>query len=155
MRILTIKQPWAWLIAGGFKHVENRSANIAGDYRGPVAIHAGRRMDLRARGHPEVDRVAREQWNAGAQELFVGMPKMFGHILAVADLYAVHQHDGSRGFVCCPNAPDRYTRWAEPNKWHLCFASPRTLADPIPYRGALGLRSLDMDTISLIEEQLK
>lgn len=39
MRILTVRQPWAWAIIHGQKDVENRVRNIAGDYRGPVAIH--------------------------------------------------------------------------------------------------------------------
>lgn len=145
MRILTVRQPWAWAIAASFKHVENRARNIAGDYRGPVAIHAGRQEDTDARTHPEIVRLSREQWGVEPAELFTGMPKMFGHILAVATLWAVHEHDGSRRFTCCPNVPDRYARWAEPGKWHLCFATPRTLVEPIPYTGALGLRRLDED----------
>lgn len=143
MRVLTVKQPWAWAIAAGFKSVENRVRNIAGDYRGPVAIHAGRREDTGARTHPEIIRHAREQWGTTPAGLFTGERQMFGHILAVVTLYAVHQHDGSAKFLCCPNAPDRYQRWAEPGVWHLCMALPRTLAEPIPYRGGLGLRRLD------------
>lgn len=45
MRILTVRQPWAWAIVHGGKDVENRTRNIAGAYRGPVAIHAGMRFD--------------------------------------------------------------------------------------------------------------
>ena len=40
MRILTVRQPWAYAIVHLGKDVENRVRNIAGDYRGPVAIHA-------------------------------------------------------------------------------------------------------------------
>ena len=40
MRILTVKQPWAWAIIHGQKDVENRTKSL-GPYRGPVAIHAG------------------------------------------------------------------------------------------------------------------
>jgi hypothetical protein len=40
MRALSIRQPWAWLIVHGFKPVENR--DWATDYRGPLAIHAGK-----------------------------------------------------------------------------------------------------------------
>mgnify|MGYP001137357808 FL=1 len=45
MRAITVRQPWAWAIVFGQKDVENRSRNIAGRYRGPVAIHAGLRDD--------------------------------------------------------------------------------------------------------------
>ena len=39
MRVLTVRQPWAWAIIHGGKDVENRTRNLAGAYRGPVAIH--------------------------------------------------------------------------------------------------------------------
>jgi hypothetical protein len=45
VKALTVQQPWAWAIVHGGKDVENRSRNLAGSYRGPVAIHAGKRED--------------------------------------------------------------------------------------------------------------
>ena len=41
--ILSIKQPWAWLIANTFKTVENRSWSM--NYRGPIYIHASKTKD--------------------------------------------------------------------------------------------------------------
>ena len=38
MKALSIRQPWAWLIANSFKDIENRSWNTK--YRGPILIHA-------------------------------------------------------------------------------------------------------------------
>lgn len=38
MKAISIRQPWAWLIAQGYKDIENRS--WATRYRGPVLIHA-------------------------------------------------------------------------------------------------------------------
>lgn len=43
MKALSIQQPWAWLIVNGYKRVENRTWRT--DYRGPVLIHAGKKMD--------------------------------------------------------------------------------------------------------------
>ena len=40
MRALTIRQPWASLIAAGVKTIETRSWSTK--YRGPLAIHAGK-----------------------------------------------------------------------------------------------------------------
>lgn len=40
---LSIMQPWAWLIVCGHKDVENRTWETR--FRGPVLIHAGRRLD--------------------------------------------------------------------------------------------------------------
>ena len=43
MRILTVRQPWAWLIVHGYKPIENRGT-WGTDYRGPVVIHAAKGM---------------------------------------------------------------------------------------------------------------
>lgn len=40
MKCISIKQPWAWLIAAGHKDIENRDWFTR--YRGPVLIHAGK-----------------------------------------------------------------------------------------------------------------
>lgn len=42
MKALTIRQPWAWLIANGFKDIENRSWRT--NYRGKFYIHAAKTM---------------------------------------------------------------------------------------------------------------
>jgi hypothetical protein len=42
MRALSVRQPWAWLITQGIKDVENRSWRTS--YRGPLLIHAARRL---------------------------------------------------------------------------------------------------------------
>ncbi|MDF2715762.1 MAG: 2-oxoglutarate dehydrogenase [Paenibacillus sp.] len=46
MKAITIIQPWATLIAIGAKHFETRSWPTK--YRGPLAIHAGKKVDLEA-----------------------------------------------------------------------------------------------------------
>lgn len=40
MKALSIRQPWAWLHANGYKPVENRTWST--NYRGPVLIHAAK-----------------------------------------------------------------------------------------------------------------
>lgn len=42
MKAISIRQPWAWLIAHGHKDIENRSWRT--NYRGPVLIHAAKGM---------------------------------------------------------------------------------------------------------------
>lgn len=44
MKALSIRQPWAWLIANGIATVENRSWKTS--YRGEFLIHASRQIDL-------------------------------------------------------------------------------------------------------------
>lgn len=43
MKAISIKQPWAYLLANGIKTVENRSWNTK--FRGQVFIHAGQSVD--------------------------------------------------------------------------------------------------------------
>ena len=41
MKVIVIRQPWAWLIVNGFKDIENRS--WVTHYRGPLLIQAAAR----------------------------------------------------------------------------------------------------------------
>lgn len=46
MKVITLKQPWATLVADGIKKYEFRSWKI--NYRGEILIHAGKGVDLEA-----------------------------------------------------------------------------------------------------------
>lgn len=43
MKILSIRQPWAYLIVNGIKDLENRDWQTR--FRGPLLIHAGKQFD--------------------------------------------------------------------------------------------------------------
>jgi hypothetical protein len=49
MKVISVRQPWAWVILNGGKDIENR--RWATRYRGPLLIHAG----LRRPTGPEMD----------------------------------------------------------------------------------------------------
>lgn len=135
MRAITVRQPWAWQIINQGKNIENRTRNIAGKYRGPVAIHAGLKPDQEA--------LARLPKRAPE---WVTAPRVFdyGVILGVVDLVDVHP---SSPFCCAGD-------WGE--TWdvhHLVLANPR----PIPLneqpkcRGALGLWTPPADIVARLE----
>ena len=42
MKVLVVRQPWAWLIVNGFKDIENRSRRT--EYSGPLLIQASARL---------------------------------------------------------------------------------------------------------------
>lgn len=42
-KVISIRQPWAWLIVNGFKDVENRSKRPS--HRGHIFIHASKELD--------------------------------------------------------------------------------------------------------------
>lgn len=178
MRILTVKNPWAWAIIHGGKDIENRIRNIAGSYRGPVAIHvgltwAGSSYDFplvtaaHARIRDEVDGLSLPERESEQME------PMTGHIVGVVDLVDVHQADAIRGcwrpadvlgwvafdgkdsFDKHGNLTPRFcSNWGETDAHHLQLSNPRALAEPIPFKGALGMRTLDDAVAEQIERQL-
>jgi len=142
LRIITIKHPWAWAIIHGGKDIENRSSNIAGTYRGQIAIHAGKKND-------------RDSWELftetapNASEVLdrATLESALGSIIGVVDLVDVHKCLGSEhsckssggNFPCSP--------WAlTTKKFHLVLANPRVIK-PIPYKGFLGLTSIADEAI--------
>lgn len=85
MRGLTIKQPWAWLLASGFKDVENRVWAPPQWIRGEwIALHAaGRSVELDAADRRYI--AARLKLAGGlALQTFDAAPKALGAVLAVA-----------------------------------------------------------------------
>ncbi|WP_282847193.1 ASCH domain-containing protein [Microbacterium oxydans] len=156
MRILTVRQPWAWAIIHGGKTVENRVRNIAGDYRGPVLIHAaiGKTAVLDAR-QESLLLAADEDGRGGIGDWLDGEPIMGGVILGVVDLVDVHRAEGTEQGVTADmiRGDGRYalngacSPWAEANVHHLVFANPRALDEPLRYKGALGLRNTQFEII--------
>lgn len=163
MRILTVRQPWAWAIIHGGKDVENRVRNIAGGYRGPVAIHAaiGKTAELNER-QERLLLAADEDGRHGIGDWLDGEPIVGGVILGVVDLVEVHRAEGNEHGITADmiRGDGRYglngacSPWAEANSHHLVLANPRPLSDLIRYRGALGLRHLDADTTARILAQI-
>lgn len=152
MKIMSVRAPWAQLIVNHGKDVENRSTNIAGTYRGPVAIHVSKRQ------MPVGDRAWHVADAAGMDtDRWDGEPLNLGHIIGVVNLRNVHDLSEEAHGADEDSRPVECSKWAEWNggtRWHLTLANPRALAEPIPYRGALGLRTLDEPTIARILEQL-
>jgi len=149
VRVLTVRQPWAWAIVHGGKDVENRSRNIAGSYRGPVAIHAGKELDAPAWESPIVGlgfrRACRASTTFDELRRFCDNATTFGAVIGVVDLTGVHGPASSR---CCGSP------WAEEGTMHLLVENPRPLRTPVPARGMLGLWRPDADLEHAIREQL-
>lgn len=153
MRILTVRQPWAWAIIHGGKDVENRVRNLAGDYRGEIAIHAGIRDDEDAYWNENID-FALDDTMTTADSLTRGA------IIGVVDLVDVHHaEDGGTDVIYRDDDgmiehAEACSVWADEFSYHLVIANPRPLAQPIPYRGALGLRRLDANVTAAILEAI-
>lgn len=162
LRILTVRQPWAWAIIHGGKDVENRVRNMAGAYRGPVAIHAGMRYDygwqsaaLDDAMRPGRNEAARAAFESGTQFVQHPMPweEGLGHIIGVVDLIDVHtiSEDDHMDYEVGPVSCSPWAQWWDAGtRYHLVLANPRPLSEPIPYKGALGLRRLDAETAARV-----
>jgi hypothetical protein len=87
MKLISVRQPYAWCLVAGHKPVENRGWDT--DYRGPVAIHAGARKhphpiaQIEARHGVKIDRAALQ----------------FGGIIGVVDLIDVVREHASTWFA--------------------------------------------------------
>lgn len=129
-KVLTVKQPYASLLVGGVKDVENRSRRT--NYRGTVLIHAGARMHdvvsfLRKRQEFTVEEMA-VMTQANEVEEHV----LFGCIV------------GSVEIVDC--IKDSTSPWAERGQWHWVCHNAKVFDHPIRnVKGRLGLWDWDED----------
>lgn len=136
MRVLTVRQPWAWAIIFQGKDIENRSTNIAGAYRGPIAIHAGSKYDKASwKMYKETAPTSPAHIGESLKDA------VYGQIIGVVDLVDVHRSvPGDRGNDAHCNST--CSPWAfDTSVYHLVLANPRPI-QPIPYTGFLGLRKI-------------
>lgn len=155
MRVLSIKQPWVDAILYGGKRVENRTWLTA--YRGPLALHASLTPDADAENvdyrHPLYQYLYHQNGITGPDER--------GVILAVADLVDCHtsmhlmkaEDAGPLGLahVYC-----ECDEWSDrgPSVTHLVLDNVRPLTEPLPWKGALGIRELPGAAVTAIERLL-
>jgi hypothetical protein len=114
--MLSVRQPWASLIVGGWKDVENRTWTTR--HRGPLVIHAGKQID--PAGRPFASRAGLE-----VAELSRGA------VLGVVALHGVVE--------------DSPSPWALPGQFHWLLGDARELPVHVPLRGGLMLREAPED----------
>lgn len=142
MRTLTLTQPWASLVAIGAKRIETRSWRT--DYRGPVAIHAGK--GLADMSNDEYIRLCFSEPFRSAlgphYETVKDIPR--GVIVALARLVDCdHTYYFTDG-IMNKEWMEQYEREREfgnydKGRFAWLLADVQRLAQPIPARGALGL----------------
>ena len=149
MIALTVKQPWAHMIAYGGKTIENRGWETK--QRGLLAIHAGKGWDRDA----EDDPIARQAWEAWTRN---GDPQVeasplgrkssgitYGAVIGVADLTGCHRAVESG----CPCSP-----WGDADRWHWELSGICPLRMPVPCLGKLGLWRLPADVEQAVRAQI-
>lgn len=129
MKVLSVRQPWAWALVTGIKDVEN--LNWATSYRGALAIHAGKAYDMTSR---EQDWMLRH-----AEDHYVSMLQAFcqddDNDVRGAIIGIVHLDGCIPSYKCdskwkAGNDPDYYC-------WKISAATQFDVA--IPLKGRIGL----------------
>lgn len=131
MKALSVKNPWAALIASGRKTIETRSYVTA--YRGPIAIHASLRVD----DEPP----ARAALHAAGYLSAKALPA--GRVVAVANLVACEPFEACHADAAC-------TPW-RPNAWAWRLENVRRADTGIPVKGQLGLWTIPDGWITVQE----
>lgn len=142
MKVLSLLEPWASLVAWGYKKIETRSWGTS--YRGPVAIHASRgRKALRDPWHvvglfEEAGLTFPERW-------WPKTPKQYplGCIIAVVNLGHVEKMTPEM-IAATTRQEFSFGVWA-PGRFAWSLHEARRIADPIPFKGSLGLRDLPIN----------
>ncbi|MEU0943217.1 hypothetical protein ABZ379_10525 [Streptomyces canus] len=128
VRALTVRQPWAALIAAGLKPVENRSWPVPAGFDGPLLIHAGSKDDADGWAVPGVREAL------GAPDLGRGL--VYGALVAVVERVTCH-----RCAECCSD------RWGEPGAFHWTLEGITALPEPIVATGRLSLWRPDEEAV--------
>lgn len=150
MKILSIRDPWASLIAYGVKDVENRTWTT--QYRGPVLIHSSKTYDKSA--HQDVTAGHHMAYNDRVRKLKPSEMAQ-GQIIAVAELVDAHGTTRTHGrwhctTVAAPTSPavsGACSDWGQRDANHLVLRNARRLETPIDWKGSLGLRDVDFAVI--------
>lgn len=124
MKALSVRQPWAWLIVGGFKDIENRTwTPRSTTVQDPLVIHASKAHDR-----------AGEAW---VRKHFprIQVPGGLAHGALVGMAYLV-------GWCRDHSSP-----WAEAGLWHWILADPIKFTEPRPWPGELGLFEVPANVI--------
>jgi len=131
VRALSVRQPWAWAIARGYKPILNRSC--ATGYRGPLAIYASLRVDPGSVEGHDLREAVSATWDAADPVTAIG------GIIAVVSLEgvcsAVAAGDPASGRCACGE-------WATAGAYHWQLAHPRPLRWPVLALGRSGLWEL-------------
>ena len=133
MKALSLRQPWAWLVASGIKDVENRTWPTKRRER--IYIHAGGSSEIKVQGLGEAWILSR--LTAGQVTDYRNARLDRGAIIGEVTITD-----------CKFRFPDEnanlYSKWAEPGLYGFKLANPILYETPIPCRGALGFFEPDL-----------
>ncbi len=139
LRVLSLHNPWACLMASGVKTTETRSWGDEIKYRGDVAIHASKAMDKEEKAlcleTPFSDELVKGGWKTLRDIMATG-----GHVICVVELYDIVQMTPEMcRQVEQENPLDfEFGAW-DPGRYAWRTRNVRRLDKPVELRGLQGL----------------
>jgi len=170
MKIITLWQPWASLIAYDLKRYETRSWPTT--YRGPLLIHAAKRPFVSADGLKTLCPSGWAAWQDAmrncahlqAQAMPYSYELPLGAVVAIADLKGCYRMKTTQGhrpdFFAALRIDNRFVEdqteleravgdW-QPGRFAWELANVQRLPEPIPWRGSQGLRDAPPELQALV-----
>ncbi len=146
---LTVRDPWATLIAMGAKQIETRSYRTR--HRGPIAIHSSKALK------PEDQQLClQEPFHSMLEQVGIQSPSDMakGAIIAIAEIVGCEQvpHVPEWEWYV-PGEPERSFGFYSPGRWMWRLSNIERLAQPVPIRGMLGLWQLSEPAIGAMLAQ--
>jgi hypothetical protein len=150
MKVLSVRQPWAYLIVAGYKDIENRKWYTG--HRGPLLIHASRAVDPN-------DFPKQRKWIESAGIVIPeDLPR--GAIVGSATLTNVYSdgRDEELQDLMFLRGQDGNPWFEGPYGFEMEYAVQ--FHQPIPYRGSLGIReasdaNMTSDLFETLEDALR
>lgn len=143
-RALTLWQPWAWLVASGFKPIENRPRGFSHkSFRGDFWIHAAQESSASISSWPLAERLCSEILGPGflipsAHDLsfmaIIGRATIVGAVMPVG--HALHE----------PGVP-----WHFPDQYGFKVERAQLLSRPVPCRGYQGFWNVPVAVLAELE----
>ena len=131
MKVLSVRQPWAYLIVAGYKPVENRRWSTT--YRGPLLIHASKGVD------PD-DFMPKQRAYIESAGIVIPEDLPRGAIVGSATLTNVYSdgRDEELQDLMFLRGQDGNPWFEGPYGFEMEYAMQ--FHQPIPYRGSLGIQ---------------
>ena len=142
IKAITIKQPWATLIAIGEKKFETRS--WATKHRGPIAIHAGKAIDKEAFNEPAIYSTLIKHGITQPSDLPTGAVIATANLIEchkiIADYYGMYEQESAgtdKGHLIVGD--EWWFGNYEEGRYAWQLANLQVLHEPVPAKGQLSL----------------
>ncbi len=150
LRALTVKDPWATLIAIGAKQIETRSYRTR--HRGLVALHSSKAFSSEDQALCFQEPVRSALERAGMRSP-ADLPR--GAVIAVAEIVGCNQVPDGQGWEgSIPSEPERSFGFYSPGRWMWRLQGVHRLPEPVQCRGMLGLWQLPPEVLAAVSLQL-